>query len=193
MSALRKPVKLLVINPARTNPAKDPSYSPLVSLLLSAHLPTCPSAQLATCHLVTVCCSRKMQMSGIKLKWKLRKKAMQTAKIPDPKCLNEKQRRQRRKGEHTQDQPRPGSIGKTQSGAGVGKLGLGLELELCVVGANPHLILKFEGVEDNFCTTHTTTPSQLRRTHINDVNYTARKCQLISLTLSMRELMNISN
>lgn len=24
---------------------------------------------------------------------------------------------------------------------------------LCVVGANPHLILKFEGVEDNFCTT----------------------------------------
>nr|DAA03204.1 TPA_inf: HDC17317 [Drosophila melanogaster] len=103
-------MQLLVINPARTNPAKDPSYSPLVSLLLSAHLPTCPSAQLATCHLVTVCCSRKMQMSGIKLKWKLRKKAMQTAKIPDPKCLNEKQRRQRRKGEHTQDQPRPGFI-----------------------------------------------------------------------------------
>jgi len=25
-----------------------------------------------------------------------------------------------------------------------------LKLELCVVGANPHLILKFEGVEDNF-------------------------------------------
>jgi len=59
-----------------------------------------------------------------------------------------------------------------------------LKLELCVVGANPHLILKFEGVEDNFCTTHrTNTPPQLRRTHINAVHYTARKFKIISLLI----------
>jgi len=59
-----------------------------------------------------------MQMSGIKLKHKLQKKATQTAKILDPKCLNEKQQRQ--KGKHTQDQESPGSIGKTRAGYGAG-------------------------------------------------------------------------
>lgn len=59
-----------------------------------------------------------------------RKAGRQTAKIP--KCLNEKQR-------HTHSH--------THLAVGVARSAL------CVVGANPHLILKFEGVEDNFCTT----------------------------------------
>lgn len=51
-----------------------------------------------------------------------------------------------------------------------------------VVGANPHLILKFEGVEDNFCTTHTNTllEGSDSHTHIvshtNAVHYRERKC-----------------